>query len=66
MEISPYLPQNAVLKFDDLNPLHLSAWQRKKLMTAKVKGVAAIIKCDSDARSEAEKIFKNMASDNSQ
>lgn len=26
IEISPYLPQNATLKFDDLHPVHLSAW----------------------------------------
>lgn len=63
MEISAYLPQNALLKFDDMNPLHLSAWQRKNLMTAKVKGVAATIRCDSEARTEAEKIFQQVASD---
>lgn len=64
MEISPYLLHNAVLKFDDLNLLHLSAWQRKKLMTEKEKCVDAIIKCDYDARSEAEKTFKNVVSGN--
>ncbi|KAJ4879409.1 mechanosensitive ion channel protein 6-like [Raphanus sativus] len=61
MEISPYLPHNAALKFDDLSPLHLSAWQRNKLMFGKEKGVVATIKCDSEARNEAEKIFKNVA-----
>lgn len=66
MLMSQYLPHNAILNFEDLNPVHLSSWQRRKLMIEKETGVAAGIKCESDARTEAEKIFQNVAIDNSQ
>ncbi|CAN7035270.1 unnamed protein product [Brassica rapa subsp. trilocularis] len=36
------------------------------VVVAKKTGVAAGIKCESDARTEAEKIFQNVAIDNSQ
>ena len=39
MLMTQYLPHNAILNHEDLNPVHISSWQRRKLMIEKKKQV---------------------------